>query len=344
MNMRKIAILLMIGCMAAACKKAEIKFTYSPTEPRAGESVKFSNLSSSGEEWEWTFGDGSTSSIKSPTYTYKKPGTYRVVLKVDKKNSLTATQEITVYDTIPTFVASDSVFYIYDDYTFTANVYNPYNYDVSYEWHFPLESEYVVCTDEDMNGSSLHCYFTKAMEEALIELTIVMMGDTTEVHHTFCVQDMATNSIYMRTGEGDYRQRIFDKRAAPAQLLAAADPLLDNEQDTMQTYNGHTFTLSEFKAFIPGIQGFHIASRKIYYRADGLWVANIDGTNQVQIDSLDCPAMTLDLFDSRICWANENGVWLMPFVGSDNNKFVTEPSQLNTLTGVTKIASDNEAK
>ena len=342
--MRKIAILLMLCCIAAACKKTEIKFTYSPTEPRAGEEVKFSNLSSSGEEWEWSFGDGSTSTIKSPTYTYKKPGTYRVVLKVDKKNSLTATEEITVYDTIPTFVASDSIFHIYKDYTFTANVYNPYNYEVLYEWRFPLESEYAVCTDEDMTGSSLHCYFTQALEEAPIELTVVMSGDTTEIQRTYRVQDLATNSIYMRTKEGDYRQRIFGKRAAETELLAQAEPLLNDEQDTIQTYNGHTFALSDFKALIPGIEGFHIASRKIYYRADGLWVANIDGTYPVQIDSLDCPAMTLDLFDSRICWANENGVWYMPFVGSDNNKFVTEPTQLNSLEGVTKIASDNEAK
>jgi hypothetical protein len=34
----------------------------------------------------------------------------------------------------------------------------------------------------------------------------------------------------------------------------------------------------------------------------------------------------------------------MPFVGSDNNKFVTVPIQLNDLEGVTKIAADTELK
>ena len=88
------------------------------------------------------------------------------------------------------------------------------------------------------------------------------------------------------------------------------------------------------------MKGFHIANRKIYYRANGLWVANIDGANQVQIDSANCTAMTLDTKDSRIYWANENGVWYLPFIGSDNNKYVTTPAQLNTLTNVTKLAAD----
>jgi len=34
----------------------------------------------------------------------------------------------------------------------------------------------------------------------------------------------------------------------------------------------------------------------------------------------------------------------MPFVGSDNNKFVTTPTKLNELKNVTKIAADAEPK
>ena len=82
----------------------------------------------------------------------------------------------------------------------------------------------------------------------------------------------------------------------------------------------------------------------IYFRANGLWVANIDGAYPVQIDEEACSAMTLDAHDSRIYWANEKGVWYMPFVGSDNNKFVTVPTLLNTLEHVTKIAADAELK
>ena len=120
---------------------------------------------------------------------------------------------------------------------------------------------------------------------------------------------------------------------------------MDDEKDTVQTYNGFTFRLSELKTVFPEMEGFHIANRKIYYRANGLWVANIDGAYPVQIDASPCAAMTLDdVLDSRIYWSNAQGVWYMPFVGSDNNKFVTTPVLLNSLTNITKIAVDSDLK
>lgn len=333
-----------LGCALIACRQEKVDFTFSPTAPRAGQSVSFSNNSSKGEEWEWTFGDGSTSVLKSPSHIYKKPGTYIVTLKVDKKKSKMASHDITVYDTIPTFVSEDSVFYIFEDYTFTANVYNPYNYEVQYKWSFPANTVYAEVTDSAYTNSSLHLYFLQPMEKAPIALTVIMNGDTTYVEKEFEVLDQATNSVLLRTPGGDYRQRIFGKRAEWAKKDPTATPLLDAEQDTMQLYNGHVFLLSEVKEIFDEIEGFHIASRKIYYRAGGLWVANIDGANPVQIDSLPCAAMILDTKDSRIYWANKNGVWSLPFIGSDNNKFVTEPVQLNDMTDVSKLAADNEPK
>ena len=330
--MRKIYILLTLCCALMACKKNEVTFSYSPTAPRAGEKIQFTNLSSSGEEWEWTFGDVATSTVKSPTHVYKKAGTYRVTLKVDKKKSWTATQEITVYDTVPTFTASDSVFYIYKDYTFTANVYNPYNYTVEYWW-----------IGYDNDKSTLTTSFTEP-GEATVALVVILDGDTTYIEKKFDIQYRKTNSLLLRTDEADYRQRIFGDRASELEFDPTATARLDEEQDTAQLYNGYLFLLSELQTVFPQMEGFHIANRKIYYRADGLWVANIDGANIVQIDSLDCTAMTLDILDSRIYWANEEGVWYMPFIGSDNNKFVTIPEQLNDLSDVTKLAADNELK
>jgi len=331
-----------------ACKKNSVDFSYSPAEPRAGESVVFTNLSYRGENWDWTYGDGASSSMKSPSHVYKQAGTYRVTLKVDNRKSWTATKEITVYDTVPTYVCEDSVFTVYTDYTFTANVYNPYNSDVSYFWYQPIDPTmyippYFVITDDSQDSKSLHLYFTRAMEEAPIGLRVILGGDTTYIVKYFNVEDRATNSLLVRTDENDYRQRIFGSRAEAAQLIPA-NALLDAEQDTAQTYNGYPFTLSELQQTFPELQGFHIAYRKIYYRANGLWVANIDGANPVQIDETECTAMTLDMTDNRIYWANEDGVWYMPFVGSDNNKFVTVPAKLNTLTNVTKLAADGEPK
>ena len=333
--MRKIYILLTICCALIACKKNNIDFTYSPEAPRAGESVVFSNLSDSGEDWLWTFGDGATSTLKSPTHIYKRPGDYVVMLKVDNKKSWTKTAKITVYDTIPTFICADSVFYVFKDYTFTANVYNPYNYTVEYSW---------MIGDSISHESSVTCYFTTPNDSAEVQLRIVLNGEEKEIIKKFYVQDQQTNSILLRTVDGDYRQRIFGDRAEEPKLDPSATPLLEDAQDTMQIYNEYEVRLSELKSVFPDIQGFRIASRKIYYRANGLWVANIDGTNQVQIDAAECTAMTLDTKDSRIYWANAQGVWYMPFIGSDNNKFVTTPTQLNNLSGVTKLTADYELK
>ena len=315
-----------------ACKKTEVKFSYSPTEPRAGQPVSFSNLSTGGEEWAWTFGDGSTSSLKSPSYTYKQPGTYMVTLKVDKKSSLVATQQITVYDTVPTFVCSDSVFTIYQDYTFTANLYNPYNYKETYEWTIDGE---IVGTEK-----SLTTYFAQA-KNTKVALHVTVNGISTDIEKELSVSDRETNSVYFRTADGDYRQRIFGTRAEEPKAIPA-DPIFVNEQDTLQVYNGKTFRLSDLNALFPGIEGFKITNRRIYYRLNGLWVASLDGSNRVQIESEPCSALGLDMVDNRIYWAVAEEVRYMPQIGSDNNQFVTEPQTINTLSGVNRIASDNK--
>lgn len=342
--MKKTYILLMLCCAIVACKRNNVDFTYSPEAPRAGQSVSFINLSSTGEDWAWSFGDGTSSMLKSPTHTYKKPGTYQVILKVDKRNAWTKTKQITVYDTIPTFVASDSTFYIYEDYTFTANVYNPYNHEVQYEWSFPNPMLYAVVPDDTYDESTLHLYFIRPMEAAPIALRVIMNGDTTYIEQSFEVKNKKAHSILFRTIEEDYRQRIFGSRAEILYADPSAGALLDAEQDTAQLYNGYEFRLSELQTIFPEMEGFHIANRKIYFRAGGLWVGNIDGANIVPIDTADCYYMTLDTQDSRIYWANENGVWYMPFIGSDNNKFVSTPELLNELDDVTKIAVDGELR
>lgn len=338
MIMKKILILLTLCCAAVACKKNEVAFNYSPQNPRAGQVVTFSNLSTSGEEWEWTFGDGVTSTLKSPSHTFKQPGEYSVILKVDKKNSWTAYKKIVVLDTIPTFTVSDTAFYIFRDYTFTAQVYNPYNYDVSFTWYL---GDTVAAKDQ----ATLKCFFTKPAEAEKVKLIVVLNRDTTVVERYFRIQDEATNSVLFRTPEADYRQRIFGDRAEDCKIDGSAKTLLDEEQDTLQVYNGDTFRLSELRIALPDLKGFHIAKRKFYYRTStGLWVSNIGGTYAVPIDQTPCYAMTLDMTDNRIYWANEKGIWYMPFVGSDNNKFVTVPVRLNATTNVTKIAVDSSLK
>ena len=317
-----------------SCRKVTISFTYYPEAPRAGQPVIFTNLSSTGQKWEWNFGDGGTSTIKAPAHTYKKPGTYKISLMVDNKKAWMAYKTVTVYDTVPTFTCSDSFFVIYEDYTFIANLYNPYNYPVTYLWN--------INGKEAGKEATLKTYFTEPDTYTEVSLKIVMNGDTTDITQRLYVNDEKTNSVLLRTTDGDYRQRIFGERTEAPKPDPSATPLLDAEQDTMQVYNGYPFRLSELREVFPELEGFHIASRKIYFRAGGLYVAHIDGADIVEIDDGPCYAMTLDTKDNRIYWANAEGVWYMPFVGSDNNQFVTIPVLLNTMTNIQKIAADAE--
>ena len=58
-------------------------FTASPTSGDAPLTVTFTDTSADEPtSWAWDFGDGSTSTTRSPTHTFDEPGTYRVVLTV----------------------------------------------------------------------------------------------------------------------------------------------------------------------------------------------------------------------------------------------------------------------
>jgi PKD repeat protein len=56
-------------------------FTFSPSAPKPGQSVAFSDRTQGGAgTWSWSFGDGSTSTTQNPTKVWGNPGTYSVTL------------------------------------------------------------------------------------------------------------------------------------------------------------------------------------------------------------------------------------------------------------------------
>lgn len=72
-------------------------FTYSPTNPKVGERVSFTDESSDPEgkgltQWYWQFGDGDVSTLETPTHEYKKAGQFIV--------NLTVTDDVGVTDSI----------------------------------------------------------------------------------------------------------------------------------------------------------------------------------------------------------------------------------------------------
>jgi len=343
-------ILLLIGCVLVACSKNSVDFSYSPKQPKAGEKIQFTNLSTSGEEWEWSFGDGATSTIKNPTMTYKQPGSYSVVLKVDNKARWTVTKTLTVYDTVPNFTCSvehvDSVgLKVFEDVTFTANVYNPFNYKVNYEWTVLGDIAYTQLSETN-TASTFKVYFEKATKEAKVNLRVTVNNVTHDTAQVYKVSDVKTNSVLMMTEDSVYwRQRIFGSRAEDARKDNSGKALLDAAQDTLQTYNGKEFRLAELQESFPELEGFSIASRKIYFRSkDGLFVANIDGTFVVPIVLGKVLTQCTDVVNNRLYWAEPDSVCFMPLIGSENNKFTTSPTLLNKNANVVKLAIDPEKR
>ncbi len=76
------------------------KFSATPTNGCASLTVQFTDQSTGNPtSWNWTFGDGGTSTAQNPSYTYTNPGTYTVSLTVSNQCGLdteTKTDYITV--------------------------------------------------------------------------------------------------------------------------------------------------------------------------------------------------------------------------------------------------------
>ncbi len=78
--MKKITGFL-LGLAFISCGKNPVAdFTWEPVEPKAGETVQFTNLSTDAKSYSWNFGDMSVGNETNPTHIYKKGGNYIVDL------------------------------------------------------------------------------------------------------------------------------------------------------------------------------------------------------------------------------------------------------------------------
>jgi PKD repeat protein len=72
-------------------------FTFLPTAPTAGKVVQFTDTSVGALAWQWTFGDGQSSTTRNPLHTYSRRGTYTVTLRITGlSGSAQTSQSITV--------------------------------------------------------------------------------------------------------------------------------------------------------------------------------------------------------------------------------------------------------
>jgi PKD repeat protein len=72
-------------------------FTFVPTAPVAGKAVQFTDASTGATSWQWTFGDGQTSTARNPLHTYSVRGAYTVILRITGvSGSAQTSKQITV--------------------------------------------------------------------------------------------------------------------------------------------------------------------------------------------------------------------------------------------------------
>ena len=341
--------ILMVACVA--CKRIDVDFSYSPTTPCAGQSVTFSNLSTAGEKWAWDFGDNTTSLAKNPKHIYKKPGTYIVTLMVDSAKYNSCAREITVYDTVPTFVCSTDSILHYQEVTFTANVYNPFNHTLTYDWTVSDNCEVLSSTT---TGKELKVYFKSPAAEETVQLHLTFNGVEHNITKTFAVHLTQAPAIVMKQNDGTIvRQRIIKDRIEEVKPGLAEDhALLATTSDTQVNFNGKLFTASQLDEDITGFAGMTIqhlqldamAQKWYIHTTEGLWVANFDGSNLVLIDSAATGAMYADTNRNRLYWATASGLKSMPLVKSKNNQFTSTIVDYNQLDNITLIAVDNNLR
>ncbi|WP_304020552.1 PKD domain-containing protein [Methanospirillum hungatei] len=76
-------------------------FSGTPTSGTVPLTVQFTDLSTGGPTmWAWDFGDGGTSMVASPSYTYQNPGTYTVKLTASSQTGGTSTKVREGYITV----------------------------------------------------------------------------------------------------------------------------------------------------------------------------------------------------------------------------------------------------
>ncbi len=199
-------IVLMGGLLSCQSDKT-VDFSYLPKSPRAGEKISFSNLTDEGEEWNWDFGDGGTSTSQSPTKIYKEAGTYTVTLKVDDKKYRTRIHEITVLDTVPTLTCSVDTIPYFETVTLSVDFYNPKGEEVKYAWTLP---ENAVVDTNYLTSKSVPAYFTTKNTEITVSLALTIGEKTQTLQGTYFVCDNPAPALLYATKTGELmRQRFY---------------------------------------------------------------------------------------------------------------------------------------
>ena len=211
-------LLILLGFLFFSCsEQITADFSYSPSSPRNGEAVTFTNTTTGEDDdweadsWSWNFGDEGTSTTKSPVHYFKKAGIYTVRLKVNGSSRYTKTTKITVYDSIPTIKMDVDTIRYFQKVTFSVSVYNPYYEDVTYSWEFSENAVSDSISDKTSTSKTLPVFFKKLNANEKVKITVVVGDSTYKDSVEFKVEDAKSQSLLIAQKGGNIlRQRIFE--------------------------------------------------------------------------------------------------------------------------------------
>ncbi|TDH25496.1 PKD domain-containing protein [Segetibacter sp. 3557_3] len=128
----------------------------------------FKNKSIGATTWFWDFGDGSTSTVPSPTHTYAKAGAYFVTLKVTNATcEHSSTQTVTLINEKGNLSISDAVVCRNGQLTFNVANINTSNI-ASYNWYFEGLGNAMRTTNQT---PVTHSYTTSGTKQVAVIIT-----------------------------------------------------------------------------------------------------------------------------------------------------------------------------
>ncbi len=227
MKILKYSLVLLAGFLLSCQQDPTVSFTFEPHNPRAGEKVRFNNLTTEGEEWLWNYGDGNESTSHSPSKIFEEPGNYTVTLTVDNKKSRSYSQVIVVRDTVPMIQCSKDTIPYYETVTLSVDFYNPNDEDVKYAWNLP-ESAHII--SGELDEEKLEVYFTEKDILVPIELQLTLGTTKHNLNRSFYVKDTQSTTIICVTDEGKLmRQRIYANGVEEIAALPISNPIQAND-------------------------------------------------------------------------------------------------------------------
>lgn len=280
MTIKKILLPILAIMLLCSCKKdVNVSFTWTPENPKAGESVTFVNTSSGGESWLWLFGEGSTSTYRSPSHIFTGPGEYTVTLQADAEARYMTSKTIVIGDTLPSINIEESVSYMTQT-ALSANVYNPNGLSVEYRWQF---SENV--RGEDVTGGIAttdkpNVYFTKYGVTETITLTVTVEGQNPQTVS-------ATTQVLYKDGTDLYFADINMK----LYRLPMFDIAIGEPAETGIT-------------FVNDIEEMCANDNAVFTLLDDNSVLSIDKTTGQQTTVIDAGVTHIDINEGELLWTS----------------------------------------